>query len=100
MPWPARLPSSNRNSRVPLRFELSGELNGPLVGEATTAGRATALFEVRTDRHGRTERFYECGDEESGIVLKLLSYDRDWAFGHERFRLPPQPDYYFEAPSG
>jgi hypothetical protein len=70
------------------------------VGDATAAGRATQLFEVRTDIQGRVERFYEWVDLETGVVLKLVSRDREWSFEYERFRLSPQPAYYFEEPLG
>jgi hypothetical protein len=85
---------------LPVRPELSAERSRALVGDATSAGRPARLFEVETDRHGRTERFYEWVDVESGIVLKLVSRDRAWSIAYERFRLSPQPDYYFEEPPG
>jgi hypothetical protein len=85
---------------VPIRPELPGERSRVLVGEATCAGRPARLYEVETARHGRAERFYECVDLESGIVLKLVSRDRDWSITYKRFRLSPQPDYYFEEPPG
>ena len=65
-----------------------------------TAGRATQRFEVQTDHHGRVERFYEWVDLDTGVVLKLVSRDRELAFEHERFRLSPQPAYYFGEPPG
>ena len=58
------------------------------------------FFEVQTDHHGRVERFYEWVDLDTGVVLKLVSRDRDWSFEYERFRLSPQPAYYFEEPPG
>ena len=85
---------------LPLRPTLPGERDRTLVGDATAAGRAAQLFEVQTDRNGRTERFYEWVDVETGIVLKLVSRDRDWSIEYERFRMSPQPDYYFEEPPG
>ena len=85
---------------LPIRAELPGERSRALVGDATCAGRAAQLFEVETTRQERTERFYEWVDLESGIVLKLVSRDRDWSIAYERFRLSPQPDYYFEEPPG
>jgi hypothetical protein len=71
-----------------------------LIGEATAVGRAAQLYEVQTDRHGRTERFYEWVDREADIVLKLISRDRDWSFEYERIRWSAQPDYYFDQPPG
>ena len=85
---------------LPIRPALPGERDRLLVGDATTAGRATQLFEVQTDRHGRVERFYEWVDLDTGVVLKLVSRDREWSFEYERFRLSPQPAYYFEEPQG
>jgi len=83
-----------------IRPALPGERDRLLVGDATTAGRATQLFEVETDHHGRVERFYEWVDLDTGVVLKLVSRDREWSFEYERFRLSPQPAYYFEEPQG
>lgn len=90
----------NPDDVLPIRPLLPGERSRTLVGEATATGRAAHLFEVETDRHGRNERFYEWVDVESGIVLKLVSRDREWSVEYERFRLSPQPDYYFEEPPG
>ena len=70
------------------------------MGDATTIGRASKLFEVRVDYNGRDERFYEWVDVETGVVLQLVSQDRDWSIEYSRIRLSPQPDYYFEAPTG
>jgi hypothetical protein len=85
---------------LPLRPALPGERDRILVGDATVAGRATQLFEVQADHHGRVERFYEWVDLDTGVVLKLVSRDREWSFEYERFRLSPQPAYYFEEPPG
>jgi hypothetical protein len=85
---------------LPIRPALPGERDRLLVGAATTAGRTTQLFEVQTDHHGRVEGFYEWVDLDTGVVLKLVSKDRDWSFEYERFRLSPQPAYYFEEPPG
>lgn len=92
--------SLNADDILPLRSELPGERERTLVGEATAAGRQARLYEVQIDRDGRAERFYEWVDTETGIVLKLVSRDRDWSFEYERFRLSPQPAYYFEEPPG
>ena len=58
------------------------------------------LYEVLTDHNGRAERFYEWVDKETGMVLKLVSRDRDWSFEYERVRFSPQPAYYFDEPPG
>lgn len=85
---------------LPLQASLPGERGRTLVGDATAAGRAAQLYEVQTDRQGRTERFYEWVDLEADIVLKLVSRDRDWSFEYERIRWSPQPSYYFDEPPG
>ena len=90
----------NQDDLFPIRPALPGERDRVLVGDATAAGRATQLFEVQTDHHGRVERFYEWVDLDTGVVLKLVSRDREWSFEYERFRLSPQPAYYFEEPPG
>ncbi|THJ18896.1 MAG: hypothetical protein CAF45_016365 [Nitrospira sp. CG24E] len=90
----------NQDDLLPIRPTLPGERDRLLVGDATVAGRATQLFEVQTDHHGRVERFYEWVDLDTGVVLKLVSRDREWSFEYERFRPSPQPAYYFEEPPG
>lgn len=85
---------------LPVRPRLPGEKERVLIGDATAVGRAAQLFEVHTDRNGRAERFFEWVDAEAGIVLKLVSRDRDWSVEYERIRLSPQPDYYFDEPLG
>ena len=90
----------NPDDVLPIRPALPGEQERTLVGDATAAGRTAQLFEVQTDRNGRAERFYEWVDVETGVVLKLVSRDRDWSVEYERFRLSPQPDYYFDEPPG
>jgi hypothetical protein len=90
----------NPEDVLPLRPTLPGERSRILVGDATAVGRSAQLYEVHTDQGGRTERFYEWVDKESAIVLKLVSQDRDWSFEYVRFRLSPQPAYYFDEPPG
>ncbi|MDP1946501.1 MAG: hypothetical protein Q8L77_03285 [Nitrospirota bacterium] len=85
---------------LPVSQALPGEQARILVGDATAAGRTAKLFEVQTDHHGLVERFYEWVDVETGVVLKLVSRDREWSFEYERFRLSPQPAYYFDEPQG
>jgi hypothetical protein len=50
-----------------------------LIGDAMVAGCTAQLFEVHTDHRSRNERFYEWVDQERGVVLKLVSLDREWA---------------------
>jgi hypothetical protein len=85
---------------LPIRPTLPGEKQRVLVGAARAGGRDAKLYEVQTDFHGRAERFFEWVDVETGVVLKLVSQDRDWSIEYERFRLSPQPDYYFDEPPG
>ncbi|HJT22367.1 MAG TPA: hypothetical protein VJ746_17980, partial [Nitrospira sp.] len=59
----------NTDDTLPLRSPLPGEQERKHVGEATAAGRQAELYEVQVDRDGRTERFYEWVDTETGIVL-------------------------------
>lgn len=80
--------------------EPPGRKNRTLVGDATTIGRPSKLYEVRVDYNGRNERFYEWVDVETGVVLKLVSQDRDWSIEYLRIRFSPQPEYYFDEPTG
>lgn len=85
---------------LPLQPVLPGERSRMLVGEATAVDRAAQLYEVQTDRHGRVEQWYEWVDRETGVVLKLVSRDRDWSFAYERIRWSSQPPEYFNVPNG
>ncbi len=85
---------------LPIRAELPGERSRAVIGDGLAAGRAASLFEIQTEVRGRVERFYEWVDAETGIVLKLVSLDRDWSFEYERIRISPQPAYYCEEPPG
>ncbi|MFO0699822.1 MAG: hypothetical protein U0236_11375 [Nitrospira sp.] len=85
---------------IPIGPRLVGETTRTLIGPAVVTDRPTQLFDIRTERHGREERFYEWVDDEMGIVLKLVNQDRDWSFQYERIRSSPQPAVYFEEPPG
>jgi hypothetical protein len=85
---------------LPIQPSLPGEQTRTLVGDATTIGRASKLYEVLVDYNGRRERLYEWVDDETEVVLKLVSQDRDWSVEYQRIRFSPQPDYYFEEPAG
>ena len=85
---------------LPIEPTLPGERSRTLVGEATAVDRTAQLYEVQTDRHGRTEQWFEWVDVETGLVLKLVSRDRDWSFAYERIRWSPQPAQYFSEPLG
>jgi hypothetical protein len=43
------------------------------IGDAMAAGCTAQLFEVHTDHRSRNERFYDWVDQETGVVLKLVS---------------------------
>jgi hypothetical protein len=85
---------------LPMQPALAGEHSRILIGDATAVERAAQLYEVQTDRRGRTERWYEWVDVETGVVLKLVGRDRDWSFAYERIRWYPQPSQYFNEPPG
>jgi hypothetical protein len=85
---------------LPLHAALPGEQSRQLLGDATVAGRAAALYEVLTDYNGRRERYYEWIDGSTGVVLKLVSQDRDWSIEYQRIHFSPQPDEYFNEPVG
>lgn len=85
---------------LPIRGELVGETGRTALGLAVIANRSTRLFDVKTERSGSLERFYEWVDVETGIVMKLASQDRDWSIEYERVRFSPQPTLYFEEPPG
>ena len=71
---------------LPIQPSLPGEKSRTLVGDAITTGRPSQLYDVRVDYNGRDERFYEWVDAETGIVLKLVSQDRDWSVEYVRIR--------------
>jgi hypothetical protein len=85
---------------LPMQPTLPGERSRMLVGESTVVGRTAQLYDVQTDRHGRMEQWYEWVDAETGLVLKLVSRDRDWSFAYERIRWSSQPSEYFNEPPG
>ena len=85
---------------LPIQPTLPGEESRILVGDATMIGRPSKLYEVRVDYNGRNERFYEWVDVETGVVLKLVSQDREWSIEYLRIRFSPQPEYYFDEPTG
>jgi hypothetical protein len=85
---------------LPIQPGLPGEKSRILIGDAITIGRPSQLHEVWVDYNGRNERFYEWVDVVTGVVLKLVSQDRDWSIEYLRIRFSPQPDYYFEEPIG
>ena len=85
---------------LPMQPVLPGEHSRTLIGDAAVVERAAQLYEVQTVRHGRTEQWYEWVDVQTGVVLKLVSRDRDWSFAYERIRWSPQPSEYFHEPPG
>ncbi len=85
---------------IPTGLTLIGETTRTLIGPAVVADRSARLFDVQTERNGRRERYHVWVDEEMGVVLKLVSQDRDWSFHYERIRKSSQPAMYFEEPLG
>jgi hypothetical protein len=85
---------------LPIQPSLPGEKSRILVGDAATIGRPSKLYEVRVDYNGRNERFYQWVDVETGVVLKLVSQDREWSVEYLRIRFSPQPANYFDEPTG
>ena len=85
---------------LPIGPALPGEQTRQLLGDAVAAGRRATLFEVQIDHNGRHERYYQWVDLDTGVVLKLVSQDRDWSIEYHRIRFSPQPDMYFEEPVG
>ena len=85
-----------------LRFSirLDGETDRTLIGDAMSGGRPAKLYEVLTKRHGRNEKFYQWVDAEHGLLLKILSQDRDWSVEYEHVVFSDQPEFYFEVPRG
>ena len=79
---------------------LEGEISRSLIGDSVAADRPAQLFDVLVEHHGRRERYYEWVDAEEGLMLKLLSQDRDWSVSYEHVVFSAQPDYYFEVPRG
>jgi hypothetical protein len=90
----------NPDDVLPLQAALPGERGRTMVGDATAAGRTAQLYDVQTEHDGGTERWYEWVDAETGIVLKLVSRDRDWSFAYERIKWSQQPGEYFNEPPG
>ena len=85
---------------LPIGPSLPGEQTRQWLGDGTAAGRPATLFEIQVDHNGRRERYYEWVDLDMGVVLKLVSQDRDWSIEYHRIRFSPQPDMYFEEPVG
>ncbi len=85
---------------LPFSVRLDGETSRTLIGESMAGGRPAELFEVVVSRDSQTEKYYEWVDAERGLLLKLLSQDRDWSVVYEHIVNSKQPDYYFETPLG
>lgn len=81
-------------------IRLDGEASRTLIGDAMSGGRAAELYEVLVERHGRREKYYQWVDAERGLLLKLLSQDRDWSIEYEHVVFSDQPNFYFEVPRG
>jgi hypothetical protein len=90
----------DREEVLPLAPSLPGERSRTLIGDAIVLGRPADLYEVHTERQRRMEQWYEWVDRDMGVVMKLVSRDRDWSFAYERIRWSPQRDEYFKEPPG
>lgn len=86
--------------RLLLSPELEGEIGRTFVGPSEADGRAAQLYEVAVSRGDGVERYYEWVDAEHGLVLKLMSQDREWLLEYQHVRFNPQPGYFFEPPLG
>lgn len=85
---------------LPFSIRLDGEIVRTRIGESMVGGRPAELFEVVVSRDSQTEKYYQWVDAERGLLLKLLSQDRDWSVVYEHIVNSKQPDYYFETPLG
>lgn len=91
---------AQREDRLLLAPELDGETKRKLVGPSKAGGRDARLFELEVNLGGEVERYYEWVDAEHGLMLKLMSRDREWLLKYEHVRFNPQPGYFFESPLG
>ena len=85
---------------LPLSVRLEGEVARTRIGDAMVGEQAATLYDVRVDRKGHQETYYEWVDESRQLLLKLVSQDRDWSVEYDRVIQSKQPDYYFETPLG
>lgn len=88
------------NYLLPLSVRLNGEISRTLIGDAFMGKRPARLFEVVVKHPGQHETFYEWVDAERGVLLKLVSRDRDWSVKYGHVVYSTQPDFYFESPLG
>ncbi len=94
------VPATERDE-LPLSITLEGETKRTLIGDSFVGRRPAQLFEVDVfTQSGNHEMYYEWVDVERGVLLKLLSQDRDWWVKYEHVVVSKQPDYYFEIPLG
>lgn len=85
---------------LPLDIRLEGEVSRSLVGDAMVGENEATLYDVKVNRNGHQERYYEWVDEPRQLLLKLVSQDRNWSVEYERVVQSPQPEYFFEPPLG
>ncbi|MFB3146237.1 MAG: hypothetical protein ACE1ZO_03865, partial [Nitrospirales bacterium] len=85
---------------LPLSVRLEGEVARTRIGDAMVGEQAATLYDVRVDRNGHQETYYEWVDESRQLLLKLVSQDRDWSVEYDRVIQSKQPDYFFETPLG
>ncbi len=86
---------------LPFSVTLEGETSRTLIGDSVVGGQPAILYEIVVqNQSGQREQFFEWVDPERGIILKLLSQDRDWFVEYGHVVLSTQPDYYFNPPLG
>jgi len=85
---------------LPLSVRLEGEVARTRIGDAMVGEQSATLYDVRVDRNGHQETYYEWVDESRQLLLKLVSQDRDWSVEYDRVIQSKQPDYFFETPLG
>ena len=86
---------------LPFSVQLEGETSRTVIGESMVGDQPALLYDVEVKaRSGQLERYFEWVDPQRGVLLKLLSQDRDWFVEYHHVVISSQPDYYFDAPLG
>lgn len=85
---------------LPFSVTLIGEHDRTLIGDAFVEDRPARLYEVVVDRAGKPERYYQWVDAERGVLLRLMSQEREWSVQYEHIVMSVQPEYFFETPLG
>lgn len=85
---------------LPFSVRLEGEISRTLIGDSFVDDRPADLYEVRVERAGQEESYFEWVDSEQNLLLKLVSQDRDWFVEYGHVVQSRQPEYFFETPLG